>query len=152
MKPFVVSLVVVSSLVVGVGYGSAFATGGAPRWAPWCLAIGSNGVLMSLMALGAMRRGRLAPALTVTYIGMFLLCAGAFSVALAMPANEGAAGPLLLGLPVRTAIVLYAVGVVPIAVLPFVYALTFDRNTLSDDDLQRVRAAQQAMRERESGS
>ena len=46
-----------------------------------------------------------------------LLCAGAFVIALVLPAREGAGGPLLLGLPVRTATVLYAVGVALVAVL-----------------------------------
>lgn len=152
MKRLVVTLVVLSCVVVGVAYAAAFAPRGAPSWAPWLLAIGANGALMSLMALGAMRRGRLATALTVTFVGMFVLCAGAFALALALPADEGAGGPLLLGLPLRTAIVLYSVGVVPIAILPFVYALTFDRHTLSVEDLERVRAAHQAMRDEEARS
>jgi hypothetical protein len=67
-----------------------------------------------------------------------------------MPPQEGAGGPLLLGLPLRTAIVLYGVGVVPIAILPLAYALTFDSSTLSEADLVRVRAANADMRTREA--
>ena len=141
MKRLVLTLVIVSFATVGVGYVGAFFPGGAPTWSPWCLAIGTNGALMSLMALGAMRRGSLPRALVVTFVGMFVLCAGAFIVALALPANEGIGGTLLLGLPLRTAIVLYSVGVVPIFILPFAYAFTFDSNTLSDGDLDKVRAA-----------
>ena len=146
MKRLVVTFVVLSCLLVGVGYGGAFLPGGAPAWAPWCLAVGTNGALMSLMALGATRRGRLAPSLRLAFVGMFVVCAGAFALALGLPANEGALGPLLLGLPLRTAIVLYGVGVVPIVILPFAYALTFDAETLSDDDLATVRAAHDALK------
>ncbi|MBI3567215.1 MAG: hypothetical protein HY084_03300 [Gemmatimonadetes bacterium] len=145
MKRLVLALVMLSCLTVGAGYAGAFLPGGAPAWAPWCMAIGTNGALMSLMALGATRRGRLAPALRWTFIGMFVLCAGAFAFALGMPAAEGAGGALLLGLPVRTAVLLYAVGVVPIVILPFAYALTFETSTLSEDDLTQVRAAHQAL-------
>ena len=141
VKRTVLSLVVISCIAVGVGFVGAFFPGGTPAWAPWFLAIGANGALMSLMALGAMRRDTLPRVLVLTFVGMFVLCAGAFCFALAMPANEGVGGALLLGLPQRTAIILYGVGVVPIFVLPFAYALTFDENTLNDRDLEQVRAA-----------
>ena len=146
MKRFVLTLVMLSCATVGVGYAGAFLPGGAPSWSPWCMAIGTNGALMSLMALGASRRGTLPVALIWTFIGMFVLCAGAFSYALAVPAAEGAGGALLVGLPIRTAVLLYSVGVAPIVILPFAYALTFDKSTLSEDDLVQVRAAHDAMK------
>jgi hypothetical protein len=121
-----------------------------PAWAPLSLAIGANGVIMSLMAIGAVRHDTMPRSLVWTFIGLFVLCAGAFVVALVMPPQEGAGGPLLLGLPLRTAIVLYGVGVVPIAILPLAYALTFDSSTLSEEDLVRVRAANAEMRMREA--
>lgn len=141
VKRIVLGLVVISCIAVGAGFVGAFFQSGTPVWAPWFLAIGANGALMSLMALGAMRRDKLPRSLVLTFVGMFVLCAGAFCVALAMPANEGIGGALLLGLPQRTAIILYGVGVVPIFILPFAYALTFDENTLNDRDLEKVRAA-----------
>jgi predicted membrane channel-forming protein YqfA (hemolysin III family) len=146
MKRFVLTLVILSCATVGVGYAGAFWPGGAPFWAPWCMAIGTNGALMSLLALGASRRGTLPAALIWTFVGLFVLCAGAFAYALAVPAAEGAGGALLGGLPIRTAILLYSVGVAPIVILPFAYALTFDKSTLSDDDLVQVRAAHEAMK------
>jgi hypothetical protein len=36
--------------------------------------------------------------------------------------------------------VIYGIGLLPIVVLPVVYALTFESQTLSADDVQRVRA------------
>ncbi len=61
---------------------------------------------------------------------------------------EGAGARLLLGLPLRAALVLYGVGLLPIVVLPFAYAVTFDDMTLSEEDLARVRALGVAHRAR----
>ena len=146
MKRLLVRLLVGSCILVGIAYAAMFVTTTPPTWASVSLAIGSNGVIMSLMALGAVRRDTLPRSLVWTFIGLFALCAGAFVLALLLPAHEGAGGLLVLGLPLRTAIVLYGVGVVPIAILPFAYALTFDSSTLSDEDLVRVRAAHASMR------
>jgi hypothetical protein len=145
VKRVVLSLLVLSCLAIGAGYAAAFLPGGVRSWAPWCLALGTNGMLMSLMALGALRRGRLAPSLQWTFAGMFALCSGAFAAALWLPPNEGAGGPLLLGLPLRSAIVLYGIGVAPILVLPLVWARTFESSTLSDEDLRRLRETHEAM-------
>jgi hypothetical protein len=142
LKSFILSLVVLSLLVVGAGYAGSFA---GAAWAPWCLAIGTCGALMSLMALGAVRRGRIAPSLRIVFVAMFLFCAGCFCVALAMPANEGVGGTLLFGFPMRSTIVLLGVAIVPILVLPMAWALTFDSSMLSEADLQRLREAQRRM-------
>ena len=149
MKTLLVRLLAASCLLVAIAYAALFASSSAPAWAPFSLAIGANGVIMSLMAIGAVRHATMPRSLVWTFIGLFVLCAGAFVVALVLPSHEGAGGPLLLGLPLRTAIILYGVGVVPIAVLPFAYALTFESSTLSEEDLVRVRAANASMRARE---
>jgi hypothetical protein len=100
---------------------------------------------MSLMALGAVRRGKIAPVLQWVFGVMFVFCAGCFCVALAMPANEGAGGPLLFGFPLRSTIVLFGVAIVPILIFPLAWALTFDSSMLSEDDLRGLREAQAAM-------
>ena len=141
MKARLLTLLVASCAMIAAAYLLALLVSPAPVAAAWLLAIGANGVIMSLMAIGAVTNGRLPRGLAVTFIGLFVLCAGAFVLALAMPADEGAGGRLLLGLPLRTAIVLYSVGVLPIVVLPFAYAFTFDAGALGEDDLRRVREA-----------
>lgn len=133
---------VASLLVVGAAYAGSFV---GATWAPWCLAIGTCGALMSMMALGSIRRGRIAPVLRWVFAGMFLFCAGCFCVALALPADEGAGGRLLFSFPLRSTIVLLGVAVVPILVFPLAWALTFDSAMLSDDDLNKLRAAQADM-------
>ena len=150
MKRLLVRLLVASCALVAMAYVAMFVTATPPTWAAVSLAIGANGVIMSLMALGAVRRGTMPRSLVWTFIGLFVLCAGCFVVALLLPAQEGAGGPLFLGLPIRTAIVLYGVGVVPIAILPFAYAFTFESSTLNDEDLVRVRAAYASMRSGET--
>lgn len=146
MKRNLVRVLAAFCCLIAVAYGALFVVSPPPSWAPACLAIGANGVMMTLMAIGAMRRDTIPRSLAYTFALLFALCAGAFVAALLLPANEGAGGPLLLGLPLRTAIVVYAVGVVPIFVLPFAYALTFDSSTLDDGDLARVREAFARMR------
>ena len=150
MKRVLIRLLVLSCCLVALSYAAVFA-GARGGWAPWTLAIGANGVVMSLMAIGAVRHDTLPRSLVWTFAGMFLFCAGCFIAALALPSAEGANGPLLFGLPLRTAIVLYGIGVVPIFILPFAYALTFESSTLSEADLKRVRTASAAVRaEREA--
>ena len=145
LKSYILGLVVLSLLIVGAGYAGSFGPGGPPAWAPWCLSTGTCGTLMSLMALGAVRRGRIAPVLRWVFAGMFLFCAGCFAVALALPANEGAGGTLLFGFPLRSTIVLLGIAVVPILIFPFAWALTFDSSMLSEEDLLRLREAQAEM-------
>src|SRR5258708_27049092 len=127
---------------MGAGYAGSFF---AAPWGPWCLAIGTCGALMSMMGLGPISRGRIAPALRWVFAGMFLWCAGCFCVALAIPPNEGAGGPLLFNFPLRSTIVLLGVAIVPILVMPFAWALTFDSSMLSDEDLRKLREAQSVM-------
>jgi len=53
-------------------------------------------------------------------------------------------------LPARAAVVIYGIGLLPIVVLPVAYALTFETQTLSAEDVERVRAMGQENRERAS--
>ncbi len=134
---------VLSCTAIAGAYLSAFLPGGAPSLAAWGLALGSAGALSSMMALGAARGGKLRPIALVACVLTFLVVGGAFSLALILPANEGKDAVIVLGFPLRTAIVLYGVGIVPILFLPAMYAASFDADTLSDDDLARVRQAGQ---------
>ncbi len=132
---------VLSCTAIAGAYLLAFLPNGAPPIAAWGLALGSAGALSSMMALGAARGGKLRPVALVACVLTFLVVGGAFALALILPANEGKDAVIVLGFPLRTAIVLYGVGVVPILFLPLMYAASFDEDTLSDDDLERVRRA-----------
>ncbi len=139
-RPALLALVLSCTAIAGA-YLLAFLPGGAPPIAAWGLAIGSAGVLASMMALGAARGGRLRPMATLASVLTFLVVSGGFGLALLLPANEGRDAVIVLGFPLRTAIVLYVVGLVPLLFLPALYAASFDADTLSDGDLERVRLA-----------
>jgi len=145
MKRRLIQLLFLCVLLVTSAYISML-TSSPTTWAPLALAVGANGIIMTLMAIGATRGDTLPRALGITFACVFVLCAGAFVAALLMTPNEGPGGPLFLGLPVRTAIVLYTVGLMPVVVLPFAYAFTFESSTLSDADLVRVRTAYAAVK------
>jgi hypothetical protein len=95
--------------------------------------------LVAVMVLGAARAGRLPGTLGIAFALVGVMLAGGFALTLALPAVPGAAEPLVLGLPRRAAVIVYGVGLLPVFVLPAAYALTFDAQTLRDEDLARVR-------------
>jgi peptidoglycan/LPS O-acetylase OafA/YrhL len=133
-----VTLVLAVCAIAG-GYAAAFIPGGAPAWAPWLLAIGIPAALGGIMALGAARGSAGIGKLKFPFAFVFVVLTAGFCLALGLPANEGPASTLWLGLPARAAIVIYGIGLLPIVVLPVAYALTFDTQTLSQSDIDRVR-------------
>src|SRR6266850_2049897 len=130
---------VVGILAIAVGYAAALLPGGTPAWAPWLLALGIPVALGAIMILGA-ARGRMGiGALKIPFAFVVVVLVIGFGAALALPATEGPLSTLWLGLPARAAIVIYGVGLLPIVVLPLAYALTFETQTLSAEDVERVR-------------
>ncbi|GLC27722.1 hypothetical protein [Roseisolibacter agri] len=129
---------------IAVAYASAFRDGGAPRWASWAMALGVPLDLVATMVLGAARRGRVPGSTLAAFALVGVMLAGGFALALALPDDLGAAEPLWLGLPRRAAVIVYGVGLLPVIVLPVVYALTFDAQTLRPEDQARVEAAGRA--------
>jgi hypothetical protein len=91
------------------------------------------------MILGATRGDRGVGPLKIPFAFVILMLVIGFGAALALPAAEGPLSRLWLGLPARAAIVIYVVGLVPIFVLPIAYALTFETQTLTAEDVERVR-------------
>ncbi|HEU0055327.1 MAG TPA: hypothetical protein VFQ39_19200, partial [Longimicrobium sp.] len=100
--------------------------------------------LVSVMVLGAVRGDGGIGRLAYPFAFSALVLAGGFAAALALPASEAAGAPLFLGLPLRAAVIIYGIGILPIVVLPIAYALTFAEQTLAPGDLERVRAAGEA--------
>jgi hypothetical protein len=131
---------VVSILGIAVAYAAAFFPGGAPPWAPWLLALGIPLAIGAIMILGATRGRRGIGPLAIPFAFVVLTLALGFCAALALPASETANSDLWLGLPARAAIVIYGVGLLPTIVLPIAYALTFESQTLTAQDVERVRA------------
>lgn len=139
------ALFVTSAVLIAVAYGAAFLPAGAPRWAPFLLAAGTAGTMTGAMALGASRPGRRLGSLAFVFGTAFLIIAGGFSAALLMPVEPPTAR-LWLGLPARAALLIYGIGLLPVVLLPVAYAATFDRVTLSEQDLEEFRARIAAVR------
>lgn len=146
VKRAALSAIFLSTLAVAAAYAAAFLPGGAPEWANWLLAMGIAVALTATMVLGAERNGRIGK-LAIPFALVFLVIAGGFGLALALPASEGPGAALWLGLPVGAAIIMYGIGLLPFFIVPVAYALTFDEMILSEADLERVRRAAIALRE-----
>ncbi|MDP9201874.1 MAG: hypothetical protein M3P26_08075 [Gemmatimonadota bacterium] len=127
-------------VAIAIGYAAAFFRGGTPAWAPWLLALGIPVALGAIMILGAARGRRGIGPLKYPFAFVVAVLAIGFCAALALPATESPLSKLWLGLPGRAAIVIYGIGLLPIVVLPLAYALTFETQTLSAEDVERVRA------------
>ena len=125
---------------IATGYAAAFSARGTPAWAAWLLAFGIPVALAAIMILGAARGRRGIGPLKIPFAFVALVLVIGFGAALALPASEGPLSTLWLGLPARAAIVIYGVGLLPIVVLPIAYALTFETQTLSAEDVERIRA------------
>ncbi len=133
-------------IVIALCYASAFLPGGAPVWVAWPFMIATSVSLVAAMTLGAVRHGaRLGP-LTMPFALTLLILVAGFGLALMQPPPT-AESRLWFGLPAGAALVLYGVGLLPVLVLPLAYALTFDRYTLSAEDLDRVRRQVAALRD-----
>lgn len=148
-RSLAIGALVAALLLIAVAYAAALVTGAAPTWAAWCYMVGTITAMLATTVLGAARIGGGVGRLALPFAGVFLLLLACFGAVLVMPPASGADAPLLLGLPRRAAIVLYGVGVLPLFLLPFAYAMTFDSMTLREEDLERVRAAR---REREAAT
>ncbi|HEU5217088.1 MAG TPA: hypothetical protein VFU23_00415 [Gemmatimonadales bacterium] len=137
-------IVVAGTIAIGAAYASAFARGGAPRWAAWAMVLGIALTSSGMIVLGATRPGRSSGRAAWAAAFVFVVLTGGFGAALALPPNESAGSVLWLGLPLRAALVLYGVGCLPALVLPLVYARGFREFTLDASDLDRIRAARTA--------
>ena len=94
---------------------------------PWIAAVAGTAFPIALMALGVPRERRLRGPLLILWL---VLTAGLLAV-MALP--DG--GPDVLGLPAATAILIFILVPVPLAIVGIAYAATFD----VEDDLERIR-------------
>jgi hypothetical protein len=133
-----------STLAIAAAYASAFLSGGVPSWGLGLMVGGVAGLVVSSMALGALRRSTRGRSLIIASLALtFAALVAGFALALTLPPDESTTGRLVLGLPIRAASIFYIVGVLPLVILPIVYVVTFDSATLTAADLARVRAARQ---------
>ena len=114
------------------------------------MALGASGLVASTMALGALRSRADARRLSPLFVATFVVIFASLAAALLLPPDEGPSSTIVLGLPLRAAIVVYGIGIVPLLALPLAYALTFDESRLDPD---RIRGRARGLAgEAESGS
>lgn len=118
----------VGAVLAASAYAAVF--GGVDTLAPWLLAAGATLVLAGLGLLGA-GEGRPRLAAAVLAACAFTFVGFALGLLLAPPTAEG---PLWLGLPRSTSILLVSAGLVPLVMLPLAYGLLFHRERLVDDE------------------
>jgi hypothetical protein len=145
MKAVALVAVFLGAVAIGAVYVVTLFVGEAPAWGGAVFAVAIATVLVAFMLLGVARAGTAIGRLWLAFAYVFLVLAGGFLFALTLPA-DAAGARLILGLPPRAAIIMYGIGLFPAFVIPLAYALTFDRLTLSEADLQRVRAMRDAGR------
>ena len=131
-------VITLSTVALGVAYLTAFLPGGPASWAPLAFILAIASLLVGFMVLGAATPGRKLGILPVVFALIWLVIAGGFILVLKLP-GEGVTVVLLGGLPVRAAVVIYGIGLLPAFILPLAYAMTFDAVTLRPEDLERVR-------------
>jgi hypothetical protein len=132
--------IVIGTVGIAAAYATAFGPPAVARAGPWIMALALPVTMVAMMTFGAVRSGRRVGALALPFALVFALVAGGFALALWLPPDT-VDGVYWLGLPRRAAVIVYGVGLLPLFVLPFAYALTFDVLTLDDADIERVRAA-----------
>jgi hypothetical protein len=130
------ALLVGGLLAAAMAYASAFGEGGAPPWAGPLLGVAA----MTGAALLAAARAGGGTLAALLLLGGAALAFGMASV-WTVPPPDPAEPELYLGLPRAVAHLIFGIGLLPALVVPLVYAWTFDRATLSEEDLARVRDA-----------
>jgi hypothetical protein len=130
--------IAVGTLLIAAAFGSAWTPGGAPAWGVWCMIAGSALVMAATMALGALRSSvRAGPAALIAGFVLIVIIGG-FGAPVLLPA-ETANSSMVLGLPLRVAIEVFGVGVLPALVLPLCFALAFRAGGLDDRSLADLR-------------
>jgi hypothetical protein len=97
-------------------------------------------MLLAIMMLGASREGGVGRLLG-PFIAVWALLIAGFLAALWLPLETATSPHLVLGIPRRSALILYGIGMLPLLGMPLAYAFTFDDFTLSESELARLRAA-----------
>jgi hypothetical protein len=139
------------SILAALAYGWALVAGSSLRAPALLLTLGSALLVTGLMRLGLARRGRGTGPMRWVLGFVFVALAGGFILALFLPGGERPGSALLGGLPLRAALVIYGVGLLPALVLPLAYALTFRGEILDADAVERIRALRAAPDDDASG-
>lgn len=138
-------MTVLGTFLVLIAFVSAWTPGGAPLWGVWAMIVGSATIMASATAVGALNSGVRRSWAIGASLFLFAVIAIGFGAPLLLPV-ETATSPLFLGLPIRAAIEIYGVGLLPIMVLPVLYAIEFRSEGLGEESLAALRVKGEALR------
>lgn len=132
MRRAALALLLISALMMLVAFGAAVVAslggGATPRWASAVMA-GATGLCLAAfmgVALGErVRDARIAAVLAFVGLGV----GGALMALLWVPPVTGPDDALWGGLPLGAALVVYGIGLLPMLIVPGVYAWTFEHIT-----------------------
>jgi hypothetical protein len=128
----------VGALLILIAFASAWSPGGAPTWGAWLMILGSATIMAAATTLGALNSGVRQSWAIAASLFLFAVITVGFGAPLLLPI-ETATSPLFLGLPIRAAIEIYGVGLLPILVLPILYAIEFRSDGLDEASLAALR-------------
>jgi hypothetical protein len=111
---------------------AAFALGSPV--APWLAAFGGATFPVALITLGAVRQDKLN-GIGAPLAALWLLLAGGLAAILLLPGG----GPDVAGLPLATALMIFVLIPVPLLGFGLLYAVSFGRHGLREEDLERMR-------------
>jgi hypothetical protein len=136
--PVSFAILVGGMALIALADASAWLPGGAPTWGVWCMIVGSACAMAGMIGIGATRSRVRRPLVAVAVIFLLIVIVGGFGAALLLPATSPE--PLLFGLPRRAAIEVVGVGLLPLVILPGLFALEFRAGGLDEASLAAFRA------------
>ena len=119
-----VALIAMASMLLVLGYGATFWPGGVPMWVTVTFALATVAQLVAFCVLGAVTRAGRLGAAAWGILAMGVLVGGSLVYAIVAP-DLGAHEPVWLGVPRRAAVIIYGVGVLPLAVLAWGFVRHF---------------------------
>jgi hypothetical protein len=131
-----------SLTLVGMGYLSAFVPAVPSMWGAWALLVGSVAALLAVSLLGAGESPE-ARRLLLPLGVVFVLLVGGVGSGFLLP-EAGAGDRLFGGLPLPAALLLYGAGLLPLLVVPLVYAWTFQGTGLGREAMADLTARAKA--------
>jgi uncharacterized membrane protein len=143
--PVSFAILVGGTALIALADASAWLPGGAPTWGVWSMIVGSACVMAGMVGVGATRSRVRRPLVAVAVIFLLIVIVGGFGAALLLPPTSPE--PLLFGLPRRAAIEIVGVGLLPLVILPGLFALEFCAGGLDEASLAAFRARCASLRD-----
>ena len=132
---------------IALAYGTAWSVAGTPVWGVWLMISGTALLISGMLCLSALRAGVSARHAGMVALLLFVVLVLGFGLPMVL-APETADGPLFLGLPLRAAIEIYGVGLLPALFLPLLFAAQFRDRGLDQASLDRLRQECERLQQR----